>query len=229
IIIGTLVAIGLLVLLFYFDLEQYVVAIFYWLDTIGDWSIPALMSIIMTLVVFILPSILFTLGAGYLFGVFLGCVCVVVGTTVGATIAFFIARYLFGESVANYLRQNKKLKFITDEFVHEGWKVIILIRLIPFFPLKLTNYFFGVTNFKALHFILGTFFGIIPNSVFVVYLGSLALDIHMLMSGDIIRTPKMWVFNILGVIVLIVAIRYINIHAQRALSRYQVQSSESGK
>lgn len=226
IVISTLVVIGVLGLMFYFNLEQDVIALFYWLDSIGLWSMPIFIGIITLLVILILPTVLFTLGAGYLFGVFIGCLCVVLGTTCGATIAFFIARFLFSDRVSSYLKQNKKLKFINDEFVHEGWKFILILRLVPFFPLKLSNYFFGITNFKARHFILGTFFGIIPNSLLIVYLGSMASDLYLLLSGNIIRSPLVWGFNVFGLMVLIAAVRYITNHAQSALSKYQTQSIE---
>ena len=215
---------SLLAMLLYFDLQVPLLQFFDWLQTIGFWAPLLFILIDMLLVICLLPSILFTLAAGFLFGAFLGGLCVVVATTVGAMVAFFISRHTFNEKVKNYLRNHKKLKVVNDELVHEGWKLILLNRLVPFFPLKLSNYFFGATNFSMKDFVIGTFLGIIPNTFFIVYMGSLAADLSMLVSGEPMRSPNAWVFYVLAFSFLLITVTYITKHAQRALSRYEARS-----
>lgn len=215
ILLGTLV---------YFDLQLQLLRFFDWLQTIGIWAGVLFILIDMLLMVCLLPSILFTLAAGFLFGVFWGCVSVVIATTLGATSAFLISRHIFSEGVKSYLRHHKKLKVVNDEFVEEGWKFILLTRLVPFFPLKLSNYLFGATNFSLKNFVKGTCIGIIPNTFFIVYLGSLAADLSMLASGELIRSEHAWGGYAFAVIFLLVTMTYITKHAQKALLRFETRS-----
>ena len=221
ILAGTFLVGLLFAILLYFDLQVQLLQFFDWLQTLGFWAPLLFIVIDMLLVIFLLPSILFTLAAGFLFGAALGSLCVIVATTLGAVSAFFISRYSFSEGVKDYLRNHKKLKVVNDELVHEGWKLILLTRLVPFFPLKLSNYFFGATNFSMADFVIGTFIGIIPNTFFIVYMGSLAADLSMLVSGELMRSPSAWVFYVLAFSLMLVTIIYVTKHAQRALLRYE--------
>ena len=142
-LVGTLLVGMLLASLLYFDLEVPLLAFFVWLQTIGFWAPLLFILTDMLLVICLLPSILFTLAAGFLFGPWIGGICVLIATSLGAVSAFLISRYSFSARVKNYLRNHQKLKVINDELAHEGWKLILLTRLVPFFPLKLSNYFYG--------------------------------------------------------------------------------------
>jgi uncharacterized membrane protein YdjX (TVP38/TMEM64 family) len=140
--------------LFYFDVQSYVLRLFEWLDGLGAWAPLLFILIDMLVVVFVLPGILFTLGAGFLFGVLKGSLYVVIGTTLGATTAFITAKHFFGERASMFLLSHPKLKIVDEEFRHKGWKIILLTRLVPFFPFKLSNYFFGVAQFSLRDFFL---------------------------------------------------------------------------
>jgi uncharacterized membrane protein YdjX (TVP38/TMEM64 family) len=227
ILAGTLVVAFVLAMLVYFDLQLPLLRFFDWLKSMGVWAALLFILIDMLMVICLLPSILFTLAAGFLFGAFWGGICVVLATTLGAACAFFISRHVFSEGVKDYLRTHKKLKVVNDEFVHEGWKFILLTRLVPFFPLKLSNYLFGATNFSMADFVTGTFLGIIPNTFFIVYLGSLAADLSMLASGELMRTEHAWGFYALALVCLLVTVTYITKHAQKALLRFEARSVKS--
>jgi uncharacterized membrane protein YdjX (TVP38/TMEM64 family) len=54
---------------------------------------------------------------------------------------------------------------------------------VPFFPLKLSNYFLGLTQFSIRDFLLGTVIGIVPNTLLITYAGSLAADLTLLATG----------------------------------------------
>jgi uncharacterized membrane protein YdjX (TVP38/TMEM64 family) len=224
ILAGTFVVAVLLAIFVYFNLQLPLLRFFDWLQTIGVWAGMLFILIDMLLVICLLPSILFTLAAGFLFGAFWGGVYVVIATTLGAASAFLISRHIFSEGVKSYLRHHKKLKVVNDEFVDEGWKFILLTRLVPFFPLKLSNYVFGASNFRLTDFVKGTCLGIIPNTFFIVYLGSLAADLSMLASGDLIRSEHAWGFYAFAVIFLLVTVTYITKHAQKALLRFEARS-----
>jgi uncharacterized membrane protein YdjX (TVP38/TMEM64 family) len=224
--LGTLLVSIILALLLYFDLQIPLLNFVDWLQSIGFWAPAIFILLNMLFVMFLLPSILLTLSAGFLFGTFMGGIVIVIATTLGATIAFLISRYLFSQSVKDYLHKHQKMKVVNEELVSVGWRVILLTRLVPFFPLKLSNYFFGASHFSLLDFVIGTAIGIIPNTFFIVYIGSLANDLSMLASGELMASRELWLFYALALIFMFIAVVYIARQSQRALARYEARTSK---
>lgn len=154
-----------------------VVRLLDWLDGMGPWG-PLVFIVIQALVVFFLvPGVLFTLGAGFLFGVVPGTIYMVAGTLLGGSLAFLAARTLFRRPISRYVTQRPRLRALDDQISGEGWKIIMLTRMIPFFPFKLSNYCFGVMSFRFRDFAWGTAIGVLPITVMNVYAGSMAGDL----------------------------------------------------
>lgn len=223
-IVGSTLAVAVVVvLLVYLDVHQEVVRLLEWFDRQEGW-LPALFIFVMALVVvLLLPGIPFTTGAGFVFGVVEGSVYVVVGTTLGASLAFLIARYLFGERARHYVRTHAKLRVANEEFAPIAWKIVLLTRLVPFFPFKLSNYLFGLTHCPLRGFTGGTFVGVIPFSLHNVYLGSIAANITTLGERHSGRGILEWGLYGGGFLATVGLIVYLNHIARRALARYNVE------
>lgn len=220
IIVGILFVALVIAVLTYFDVEQQVLRLLEWLDAQGAWT-PVLFILLMALVVvLVLPGVFFTVGAGFVFGVVEGTLYVVVGSTIGATMAFLIARHWFGERATQFVLARAKLRLFADELVPQGWKIILLTRLVPFFPFKLSNYFFGLTRFSLRGFVLSTLVGIIPFSLHSVYLGSIASELALVGSRSAERTPQQLALYGAGFIAIIALLVYLNRLARRALAKY---------
>src|SRR5213075_351618 len=54
----------------------------------------------------------------------------------------------------------------------EGPKIVVLIRLSAVFPFLFVNYAFGLTGIGFVPYVVATFFGILPLTVAIVYLGA---------------------------------------------------------
>jgi uncharacterized membrane protein YdjX (TVP38/TMEM64 family) len=65
---------------------------------------------------------------------------------------------------------------LNKSLLGEGWVFMTLVRMTPFFPFKLSNYFFGAAGFRYVDFICGTVIGTFPLCVTCVYAGSLVAD-----------------------------------------------------
>jgi len=206
--------------LVYFDAHEEILRLLDWLDAQGIWGPLLFILLMMIVVVFLLPGVLFTTGAGFVFGVVEGTVCVVVGTTLGATLAFLGARYLFGERASQFVLRHARLRLVTEELTPRGWQIVLLTRLVPFFPFKLSNYFFGLTQFTLRGFMAGTFVGVIPLSLNSVYLGSIAADISLEGVRSAGRGPVEWALYGAGFLVTVGLVIYLNRLASRALARY---------
>ena len=123
-----------------------------------------------------LPGLPITLAGGVLFGPFWGTVYTIFGATVGATLAFLVARYLARDWVAAKIA-GTRLATLDDKVAREGLEIVAFTRLIPIFPFFLLNYAFGLTRIPLLHYILATFFGMIPITAAYVYFSANVLDL----------------------------------------------------
>jgi uncharacterized membrane protein YdjX (TVP38/TMEM64 family) len=123
-----------------------------------------------------LPGLPITLAGGVLFGPFWGVVYVIFGATAGATLAFLVARYLARDWVAAKL-QGTRLATLDEKVAREGWEIVAFTRLIPIFPFFLLNYAFGLTRIPLWHYVLATFFGMLPVTAAYVYFSANVLDL----------------------------------------------------
>ncbi|MEA3274642.1 MAG: TVP38/TMEM64 family protein [Pseudomonadota bacterium] len=228
-VISVLFVAAVLGVLLLFDVDEQVLRLLSWLDAQGAWASLLFVLIMAAVVVLLLPGVLFTTGAGFVFGVVEGTVYVVIGTTLGAMLAFLIARHLFGERATRFVLSHARLKLVSEELAPQGWKIVMLTRLVPFFPFKLSNYFFGLTSFSLRGFAGGTFLGIIPLSVHSVYLGSIAADIATLGARNADRTPLEWGLYGAGFLVAVGVVLYLNRLARQALTRYTEEGGNGGK
>lgn len=210
--VGAIVAI-----LVYFDVHEQVLQVLEWIDARGAWAALLFVMIMAVAVVCLVPGILLTTGAGFVFGIVEGSIYVIVGTTLGAAAAFLIARHLLGERARAFIAARDQLRLIDAEMARHDWKVVMMTRLIPFFPGKLSNYIFGLSSFSFRGFVLGSAIGFVPYSVFNVYLGSIAANLATLGQREIGRTPVEWALYGCGFVAALVAVLYLNHIARRAL------------
>jgi len=226
ILASILIVVGLLAVLIHYGAHEQVLRLLQWVEAQGYWA-PLLFILVMAaVVILILPGVLFTTGAGFVFGIVEGSIIVVIGTTLGAACAFLIARYLFGKRAADFVMAHAKLQVMSEEMTSHGWLVVLLTRLIPFFPGKISNYFFGLTPFSFRGFVGGSLIGFIPFSVHNVYLGSIAADIATLGERHPGRSPLEWGLYGAGFLATVIAIIYFNRLARRALARYSAENQQ---
>jgi uncharacterized membrane protein YdjX (TVP38/TMEM64 family) len=211
----------LLLLLWFFDIHHHLLSALEWIDQQGAWSAVLFIAVMALVVVLLLPGVFFTTGAGFVFGIAAGTLYVVLGTTLGAALAFLIARHLLGGRVKRALLANKRLGALTNVASQHDFQVVLLTRLIPFFPGKVSNYVFGLTGFSFRHYLLASLIGFIPYSLHNVYLGSLAADLASVGAGEFSRTPLQWVFYGMGFVAIMVALVYFSRLARRGLSQFE--------
>ena len=109
-----------------------------------------------------------SLAAGFLFG-FWGIIYVNIGATIGAILAFLVARYLIGDWLQK--RYAKKLTSFNKEIAENGYNYLLMLRLIPVFPFFLVNIFAGITKIPLVTYAWTTMAGIAPASFVFIYAG----------------------------------------------------------
>jgi len=175
------------------QVHTYVLQLLAWLGRIHAWGPLVFILIEIGVVIFILPGILFTLGAGFLFGPFWGTLYVITGQILGGAMAFVFARTLFRKQILKFFKKHPLLLQLDQRLAQENWKLILLTRLIPLFPCKLANYCFGVMRFSLRDYLIGTALGSFPITLTLVYAGSLAGDLANIRSVPDHRGITSWI------------------------------------
>jgi len=140
-----------------------------WLTQAGA-AAPLLFILIYALAsVLFLPGSALTLAGGALFGPFWGTLYNLIGATLGATLAFIIARYLASDWVEN--KTAGRLKTIKQGVDDEGWRFVAFTRLVPLFPFNLLNYALGLTRIPLRQYIIASAICMLPGAVAYTYLG----------------------------------------------------------
>jgi uncharacterized membrane protein YdjX (TVP38/TMEM64 family)/rhodanese-related sulfurtransferase len=119
--------------------------------------------------VLFLPGSVLTLAGGALFGPVLGTVYNLTGATLGATLAFLIARYLASDWIA--AKAGGRTRQLINGVEGEGWRFVAFVRLVPLFPFNLLNYALGLTRLRLLHYIIATYVFMLPGAIAYTYLG----------------------------------------------------------
>lgn len=115
------------------------------------------------------PGVLFALAGGALFGPVWGTLLNLTGATIGAGLAFLVARYVAGDRVA--ARTGGMLKRLIEGVEKEGWRFVAFVRLVPLFPFNLTNYALGLTRIAFLPYIAATLICMAPGAIAYTWLG----------------------------------------------------------
>jgi len=140
-----------------------------------------------------------TLAAGAIFGLFYGTIIASVASTLGATLAFLGARYLFRESAERKFRE--RMSSINQGLQKEGSFYLFTLRLIPVFPFFLVNLVMGLTNFSVLRFFFVSQIGMLAGTLVYVNAGT---EISKIESLKGILSPGLLLsFSLLGVMPLI--------------------------
>lgn len=173
------------------------VALFFWLVILGSYGVYTLTSDLSPLESFkqalafmasspfaplifvalyaLRPLILFsavvlTLGAGFLFGPFWGVVLTIIGSNLGASLAYLIGRY-FGQGVLESSNSEGWALRYAERLRHNSFETVLTMRFV-FLPYDLVNYLAGFLKVRYSAFIFATVLGSIPGTVAFVLFGA---------------------------------------------------------
>ena len=190
-----------------------------WIDSLGSIGAIVFIGLYIIATIVFLPAFILTLGAGVLFGVWVGSIYVFIGATLGSIAAFLVGRYLARDWVAKKIAGNDKFSSIDRAVGKEGLKIVLLTRLSPAFPFNLLNYAFGVTGVSAKDYIIGSI-GMIPGTIMFVYIGSLAGSLALIGTDaqPSVNPTLQWTIRIVGLVATIAVTVYVTRLAKQALA-----------
>lgn len=111
-----------------------------------------------------------TLAAGAFFGVFWGLLIVSFASSIGASLAFLVSRYIFRDSIQR--RFGERLKMINEGVEREGAFYLFTLRLVPVFPFFLINLLMGLTSIKVTTFYWVSQLGMLLGTLVYVNAGT---------------------------------------------------------
>ena len=144
-------------------------------------------------------GILLTFAMGLLFGRWVGTAAVVLAASVGATLAFLAARYLFADMARR--RMGPRLQRLARGFERDAFNYILFVRLVPIFPFWLMNLVPAFTPVSARTFFAATAIGITPGTFVFVNLGESLGRIES--PRDLVGADTLLALALLGVLSLV--------------------------
>ena len=140
-----------------------------------------------------------TLAGGALFGLVTGTIVVSFASTIGATCACIVARYLLRDWVQN--KFGDKLTKINEGMEKEGGFYLFSLRLVPIFPFFVINLAMGLTPIRIFTYYWVSQLGMLPATIIFVNAGK---ELAKLDSLKGILSPGLLIsFFLLGLLPII--------------------------
>lgn len=117
------------------------------------------------------PGVILTIVGGVLFGLIWGSVLSLVGATLGAMGAFWMARYLLLDWAQKRVRDRKLLCSFNQAVLEHPFSFVLMVRFAPISPFNLVNFLFGMTTIHWFPYSMGTLIGIIPGVITYTWVG----------------------------------------------------------
>lgn len=165
---------------FFFDLGRYLT--FDYIKSQGDQLIAwrqaePLLAIVLFFLIYVAVTALslpgatvMTLGIGAVFGLTWGFLLVSFASTIGATLAFIIARFLLRDFVQD--RYGDRLKAINEGIEKDGAFYLFSLRLVPIFPFFIINLVMGLTPIRTFTFYWVSQVGMLAGTLVYVNAGT---------------------------------------------------------
>jgi len=150
---------------------------------------------------FSLPgAVWMTLGGGAFFGLLTGTFVVSFASTIGATLAMLISRFLLRDWVHGRFKQ--QMKTINSGVQKDGGFYLFTLRLLPVVPFFVINMVMGLTPLRTSTFYWVSQLGMLPGTLVYINAGSELAKIEAL--GDILSPTLIGSFVLLGIFPLLV-------------------------
>jgi len=140
-----------------------------------------------------------TLTGGFIFGPLFGSGIVIVSATIGASLAFLVARFILRNTLEK--RYERYLKKFNEGIKTNAWSYLLFLRLVPLFPFFLINIVMGLTRLPLRVFALVSFVGMYPGTFVYTLAGGQLATINSV--KDIASPRLIGAFTLLGCFALI--------------------------
>ncbi len=140
-----------------------------------------------------------TVAAGAIFGVLWGLLLVSFASSIGATVAFLVARLVLGDWVTR--RFGSYLEPINRGVERDGAFYLFSLRMVPVFPFFVINLLMGVTRIGVGTFYLVSQIGMLAGTFVFVFAGTQLAQVQSM--GDVLSPGMIGALTLLGIFPLI--------------------------
>ncbi|MEU6236919.1 VTT domain-containing protein [Kitasatospora sp. NPDC047058] len=133
----------------------------------GYWLAPVFTLVYAVGTLAFMPRPALNAAAGLLLGIQQGVLLAVLGTTLGAAMAFALGRLLGRDALRPYLR-GRMLTSLDRRFTEQGFRSVLLLRLLPGLPFQAGNYGAAFSGVRFLPFLTATALGVVPTTAVYV-------------------------------------------------------------
>src|SRR5947207_417013 len=198
-----------------------------WVDEMGIAGVFIFIGVYAVATVLLAPGAILTIGAGFAFGFWKGFLAVSAGSTLGAALAFLVARFIARDKVEAIAKRNEKFRKIDDAISKQGANLIFLLRLSPLIPFNLSNYFYGLTGVKFWPYVLASWIGMMPGTFLYVYIGTVSqAAISVAAGGEAVQHGwQYWTFMSVGLAATIMVTVWVTKIARDALKKTGTEMS----
>ncbi|PON63904.1 Transmembrane protein [Trema orientale] len=193
---------------------------------LGPWGPIVLAIAYIPLTILAVPASILTLGGGYLFGLPVGFVADSIGATIGATAAFILGRTIGRSYVISKLKNYPKFQAVAIAIQRSGFKIVLLLRLVPLLPFNMLNYLLSVTPVRIEEYVLATWLGMMPITFTLVYVGTTLKDLSDVTHGWHEMSTANWMFIALGFGISIIILVCITKVAKASLEKALADNGE---
>lgn len=137
-----------------------------------------------------------TLAAGAVFGLLEGTVLVSFASSMGATLAFLVSRFVLRDGLRS--RYGERLRSFDQGIAQDGAFYLFSLRLVPVVPFFMVNLLAGLTPLKTRTFYGVSQLGMLPGSIAYVYAGTQLAKIESL--RDVLSPGLIGAFALLAVL-----------------------------
>ncbi|MBY6035601.1 TVP38/TMEM64 family protein [Fictibacillus nanhaiensis] len=136
------------------------------------WLAPFLFVLLYTVRPFVLfPSSIFAITSGLSFGFYWGCLYTYLGSLGGGLVTYYTINSL-GRFKKSKQWKNKRYEKIRSNIEREGFRYVLLLRLLPVLNYDLVSYLTSMTKIQFKDYAIATAIGIIPGTIAYTYLGT---------------------------------------------------------
>ncbi|KAL3505859.1 hypothetical protein ACH5RR_031241 [Cinchona calisaya] len=193
---------------------------------LGPWGPFVLAVAYIPLTVLAVPASILTLGGGYLFGLPVGFVADSLGATIGAASAFLLGRTIGRSFVISKLKDYPQFQAVAIAIQRSGFKIVLLLRLVPLLPFNMLNYLLSVTPVPFGEYVLASWLGMMPITLALVYVGTTLKDLSDVTHGWSEFSKTRWAFIALGLVVSVILILCVTRVAKRALEKALAENED---
>lgn len=158
-----------------------------------------------------------TLAGGAVFGLATGTIVVSFASSVGATLAFLAARFLFHDAVQRRFRE--RLKRLNEGIKQDGGFYLFSLRLVPIFPFFVINLVAGLTPLRTWTFYWVSQVGMLPGTLVYVNAGTQLGQVGS--PGDILSPSLLGAFALLAVMPFVLRGLLSWIQSRRVLATFE--------